>query len=57
MLNLPDVEVDEAHGKHVVGEEGELVLAVIVVRFEGAPQESDVFLLCGALEGEGQVVA
>ena len=57
LLDLPDVEVDEAHGEHVVGEEGELVLAVGVVRLEGVPQELDVLLLLRALEGERQVVA
>ena len=35
LLDLPDVEVDETHREHVVGEEGELVLAVGVVRLEG----------------------
>ena len=28
MLDLPDVEIDEAHCEHVVGEESELILAV-----------------------------
>ena len=28
LLDLPDVEVDKAHGEHVVGEEGEPVLAL-----------------------------
>ena len=31
LLDLSEVEVDEAHGKHVIGEKGELVLAVGVV--------------------------
>lgn len=57
LLDLPDVEVDEAHREHVIGEEGELVLAVGVVGFEGVPQEGDVLLLLRALEGERQVVA
>jgi hypothetical protein len=52
----PNVEVDEAHGEHVVGEEGELILPVRVVGLEGVPQESDVLLLAGCLEGERQVV-
>ena len=39
----------------MVGEEGELVFAVRVVRLEGVPQEPDVFLFRG-LEGERQVV-
>jgi len=34
----------------VVGEEGELVLAVGVVGLEGVPEELDVFLLLRALE-------
>jgi hypothetical protein len=38
----------------VVGEEGELILAVGVVRLEGIPQELDVFLLLRALEGGGR---
>ncbi len=29
LLDLPDIEIDEAHGEHVVGEEGELVFAVV----------------------------
>lgn len=57
LLDLPDVEVDEAHGEHVVGEERELVLAVRVVRLEGVPEEFDVLLLLRTLEGERQVVA
>ena len=55
--NLPDVEVNEAHGEHVIGEEGELVLGVGVVGLECVPQEGDVVLLAGSLEGERQVVA
>jgi len=55
--DLPDVEVDEAHREHVVGEEGELVLAVGVVGLEGVPQEGDVVLLAAGLEGDRQVVA
>ena len=47
---------DEAHRQHVVGEEGELVLAVRMVRLESVPQELDVFLLLRGLEGERQVV-
>ena len=54
--NLPDVEVDAAHGEHVVGEEGELVLAVGVVGLEGVPQKGDVVLLAAGFEGERQVV-
>ena len=38
LLDLPDIEIDKAHGKHVVGEEDELVLAVGVVGLEGVPQ-------------------
>jgi hypothetical protein len=41
----------------VIGEEGEPVLAVGLVRFEGIPQESKVFLLAASLEGERQIVA
>ena len=37
LLDLPDVEVNEAHREHVVREKGELVLAVRVVGFEGIP--------------------
>ena len=55
--DLPDVEVDEAHGEHVVGEEGELVLAVGVVGLEGVPQEGDVVLLAPGLEAERHLVA
>ena len=57
LLDLPDVEVDEAHGEHVVGQEGELVFAVRVVGLEGIPQERDILLLLRALERERQVVA
>jgi hypothetical protein len=32
LLDLPDIEVDEAHGEHVVGKESKLVLAMCVVR-------------------------
>ena len=49
LLDLPDVEIDKAHREHVVGEEGELVFAVRVVRLEGVPQELDVFLLLRTL--------
>jgi len=55
-LDLPDVEIHEAHREHVVGEEGELVFAVRGVRLEGVPEELDVFLLLRRLEGERQVV-
>ena len=55
LLDLPDVEIDEAHCEHVIGEEGELVFAVRVVRLEGVPKELDVFLLLRRLEGEGEV--
>lgn len=37
LLDLPDVEIDEAHREHVVGEEGELVFSVRVVRLESVP--------------------
>ena len=53
---MADVEIDEAHREHVVGEEGELVFAVHVVRFEGVPKELNVFLLLRRLEGERWVV-
>lgn len=56
LLDLPDVEIDEAHGEHVVGEERELVLAVGVVGLEGVPEKRDVVLLLRALEGERQVL-
>ena len=49
------VELDEGHLEHVVGEEGELVFAMGIVRLEGVPQELDVFLLPRGLEGERQV--
>ena len=49
LLDLPDVEVDEAHREHVVGEEGERVLRVGGVRLEGVPQKLDVFLVLRAL--------
>ena len=52
--DLPDIEVDEAHREHVVGEEGELVFAVGVVRLEGVPQELDVFLLLRVLKESGR---
>ena len=47
---------DEAHRKHVVGEEGELVFAMRVVRLESGPQELDVLLLLRGLERKRQVV-
>ena len=56
LFDLPDVEVDEAHGEHVVGEKGELILAVGIVGRERVPKERDVFLLCRCLEGKWQVV-
>ena len=40
----------------MVGEEGELVFTVRVVRLEGVPQKLDVLLLLRGLEGERQVV-
>ena len=57
LLDLPDVEVDEAHGEHVVGEERKLVLAVGAIGLERVPEELDVLLLLRALERERQVVA
>jgi hypothetical protein len=56
LLDLPDVEIDEAHREHVVGEEGELIFAMRVVRLESDPQKLDIFLLLRGLEGERQVV-
>ncbi len=56
LLDLPDVEIDEAHREHVVSEKGELVFAVRVVRLESVPQKLDVFLLLRGFEGERQVV-
>ena len=35
LLDLSDVEMHKAHREHVVGEEGELVFLVFVVRLEG----------------------
>ena len=31
LLDLPDIEINEAHREHMVGEEGELVFPVLVV--------------------------
>ncbi len=56
LLDLPDIEIDEAHREHVVGEEGELIFAVGGVHLESVPQELDVLLLLRGLEGERQVV-
>ena len=56
LLDLPDIEIDEAHGEHVVGKKCELVFAVRGVCLESIPQELDVFLLLRSLEGEGQVI-
>ena len=55
--DLPYIEIDKAHGEHVVGEEGELELAVGVVGIEDVPQKGDVVLLAGRLEGKWQIVA
>ena len=49
-LDLPDVEVDKAHREHVIGEKGELILAVVVVGLECVPEEIDIFLLLRALK-------
>ena len=48
---------DEAHREHVVGEEGERVFAVRVVRLESAPQELDIFLLFRGLAPRDTVPA
>jgi len=42
--DLPDDEVDEAHGEHVIGEKGELAFPGLVVRLKGIPEEGDVLL-------------
>lgn len=44
-LDLQDVEVHKAHREHVVGEEGELVFAVRVVRLEGYIRSIYVLML------------
>ena len=56
LLDLPDIEIDEAHREHVIGEEGKLVFAMRVVRLESVPQELDVLLLLRRLERKRQVV-
>ena len=38
--NLPDIEVDEAHREHVIGEEGELVLAVDIVHLKASHRKA-----------------
>ena len=53
--NLPDVEINKAHGEHVVGEKGELVFPVLVVRLKGIPKEGDVFLFLRAFARERQI--
>lgn len=40
LLDLPDVEIDEAHSEQVAGEKGELVFAVRVVPLEDCPRET-----------------
>lgn len=45
LFDLPDVEIDEAHREHVVGEEGELVFFVLVVRLERFTQSIYAFML------------
>ncbi len=55
--DLPDDEVDEAHGEHMVGEKGELVFLGLVVCRENVPEEIYVFLFCRSLEGEREVVS
>ena len=57
LLDLPDVEIDETHGEHVIGEKSELMLLACIVRFERVPEEFDVFLLLRRLEGERQIVS
>ena len=56
LLDLPDVEIDEAHREHVVGEEGELVFTVRVVRLEGVPKKGDVLLLVLRLKRKWQII-
>ena len=57
ITDLPDDEVDKAHGEHVVGEKCELIFLFLVVCFEGVPQESEVFLLVRGLEGKREVIS
>ena len=45
VADLPDDEIDEAHGEHVVGKKGELVFLRLVIRLKGVPEEGDIFLL------------
>ena len=47
---LPDIEIDEAHREHVVGEEGELVFPVRVVGIKDVPQEPDILFFLRSLE-------
>ena len=37
LFDLPDIEVDKAHCQHVVGEEGKLVLSLLVVNPKRIP--------------------
>lgn len=40
--DLPDVELDKAHDQHVIGEEGELVFAILNIGVERLPEKADV---------------
>ncbi len=49
LLDLPDVEIDEAHREHVVGEKGELVFLVLVVRCVGTHRNATYSCSFGVL--------
>ena len=54
--DLPDDEIDETHGEHVIGKKCELVFLGLVVHLKGIPEEGDIFLFLRGLEGEREVV-
>jgi hypothetical protein len=56
LSDLPDIEIDEAHGEHMICKESELVFVVGVVGVKSVPEKGDLLLLLRAFERKRQIV-
>jgi hypothetical protein len=56
LLDLPNLEVDAAHGEHVISQERELEVSGGIVAFERVPEKSEIGLLSLVLEEERKVI-